>query len=463
MTVEEWLGKDNKLGIDIWHNKYQYNGESFDEWLDRVSGGDEAVKQLIVEKKFLFGGRILANRGLSKYGKHVTYSNCFSGDTKIITKDGIKTMKELEGKDIKVLSYGSWRDATVKCFGEQEVIKLVVHRNKSQKTFRVTRDHEWYVKQKNGTIQQKKTIELQSGDRLPLDCNKAYRSYIPSSFGVAHGAFYGDGDHTGNCRRMNFCGDKKELVPYFAPCNIGESGGVLTVCGIPKIFWDKPSLNETPSYLYGWLAGYFAADGCIDERGHCVICSSKRSDLEFVQDVLAVLGIPSEEIRVQNRLSNLTHKYSDVYILTLDKWYLNESFFILSKHKERFLNNEPLRVNSWTVDEVIVDDSEIIPVYCVVEPQKHSFSLEGNILTHNCYCLGFNEPADSLESIFDCAKEMARTYSYGGGVGIDIGELAPKGAKVNNAAEKSSGAVSFMDLYSLVTGLISQNGRELTA
>lgn len=75
----------------------------------------------------------------------------------------------------------------------------------------------------------------------------------------------------------------------------------------------------------------------------------------------------------------------------------------------------------------------------------------------NCYASA--PPQDNLESIFDCAKKLARTYSYGGGVGVDLSNLAPNGAKVRNAAKESSGAVSFMDLYSLVTGLISQNGR----
>ena len=75
MTVQEWLGNDNQLGIDIWEKKYRYNGESFDEWLDRVSGGDEDLRQLIKEKKFLFGGRTLANRGTGKKG---SFSNCYS-------------------------------------------------------------------------------------------------------------------------------------------------------------------------------------------------------------------------------------------------------------------------------------------------------------------------------------------------------------------------------------------------
>lgn len=75
----------------------------------------------------------------------------------------------------------------------------------------------------------------------------------------------------------------------------------------------------------------------------------------------------------------------------------------------------------------------------------------------NCYVI--SPPDDSIESIFDCAKKLARTYSYGGGCGVDISKLSPRGAKVNNSAKHTSGAVSFMDLYSMVTGLIGQNGR----
>ena len=75
--LEEWLGEDNQIGIDIWEKKYRYNNESFDEWVDRVSGGDEDIKQLILSKKFLFAGRILSNRGTQTNGRKVTYSNCY--------------------------------------------------------------------------------------------------------------------------------------------------------------------------------------------------------------------------------------------------------------------------------------------------------------------------------------------------------------------------------------------------
>lgn len=97
-----------------------------------------------------------------------------------------------------------------------------------------------------------------------------------------------------------------------------------------------------------------------------------------------------------------------------------------------------------------------INVYNLSVNEDNSYVVNG-ICTHNCYVLP--KPEDSLESIFNTARDMAKTYSYGGGVGINISNLRPRGALVNNAAKNTSGAVSFMDLYSLTTGLIGQNGR----
>lgn len=101
MTVEQWLGKDNLLGIDIWMRKYRKNEESFDEWLDRVSGNNEAIKTLIIEKKFIPGGRILSNRGITD--TRVTYSNCY-----VITppEDNIESIFESRKKLARTYSYG---------------------------------------------------------------------------------------------------------------------------------------------------------------------------------------------------------------------------------------------------------------------------------------------------------------------------------------------------------------------
>lgn len=101
MFVEEWLGKENQLGVDIWKKKYQRNGESFENWLERVSGGDADVAELIADKKFLFGGRILSNRGIND--EKVTYSNCY-----VISppEDNIESIYDTAKKLARTYSYG---------------------------------------------------------------------------------------------------------------------------------------------------------------------------------------------------------------------------------------------------------------------------------------------------------------------------------------------------------------------
>ena len=75
LTVQEWLGKDNKLGIDICLKKYIHNNESIDEFLDRLSNGRRELRRLLETKKFFFGGRTTANRNT---GKKASMMNCYS-------------------------------------------------------------------------------------------------------------------------------------------------------------------------------------------------------------------------------------------------------------------------------------------------------------------------------------------------------------------------------------------------
>ena len=102
MDVREWLG-DNQLAIDIWDKKYKYENENFEEWLSRISNGDEELARLIREKKFLFGGRILANRGLQNFGKKVTYSNCY---VLSIEEDSIESIYQTCSNLARTFSYG---------------------------------------------------------------------------------------------------------------------------------------------------------------------------------------------------------------------------------------------------------------------------------------------------------------------------------------------------------------------
>lgn len=103
MTFEEWLGKDNTLGLNIINKKYRFNDESFEDWLIRVSGGNEAIAKLIREKKFLFGGRILAGRGMNNNGYKMELSNCHVNAS---PEDSIEGIYDCAAKMARTYSYG---------------------------------------------------------------------------------------------------------------------------------------------------------------------------------------------------------------------------------------------------------------------------------------------------------------------------------------------------------------------
>jgi ribonucleoside-diphosphate reductase alpha chain len=82
---------------------------------------------------------------------------------------------------------------------------------------------------------------------------------------------------------------------------------------------------------------------------------------------------------------------------------------------------------------------------------------EVNAAGSNCYVVPIED--DTIEAIYEANKCMARIFSRGGGVGTDISILRPRNAKVNNAANTSTGAVSFLDLFNETGNVISQHGR----
>ena len=97
----KWVG-EHQLGYDIWEKKYRHNNETFDQWLDRISGGNVDVRKLIEEKKFLFGGRILANRGLNNSGVKSTLSNCYV----LSVDDSIESIYKCCSDIARTYSYG---------------------------------------------------------------------------------------------------------------------------------------------------------------------------------------------------------------------------------------------------------------------------------------------------------------------------------------------------------------------
>lgn len=74
-------------------------------------------------------------------------------------------------------------------------------------------------------------------------------------------------------------------------------------------------------------------------------------------------------------------------------------------------------------------------------------------------CVVINSPEDSISGIIDSAKDMANLFKYRAGVGISLDTLRPDGSPVDNAANTSTGAWSFAELYSSICKQIGQSGR----
>jgi len=74
-------------------------------------------------------------------------------------------------------------------------------------------------------------------------------------------------------------------------------------------------------------------------------------------------------------------------------------------------------------------------------------------------CVVVSPPRDSVSGIMNTGRDIANLYKYRCGVGNDLDNLRPCGMSVNNAAKTTTGAWSFADFFSYITGMIGQSGR----
>lgn len=186
--------------------------------------------------------------------------------------------------------------------------------------------------------------------------------------------------------------------------------------------------------------------------------SDKSLNVEEIQDLVEVLLMESNRKDVAKHYILYREKRANI---RKKPWDMDELQKSIWKNKYRY-NKE--NFDEW-INRISAKNTRIGKLI-----RQKKFLFAGRILANrglykdglkvtysNCYVL--EPPKDNLEDIFDTAKKLARTFSYGGGVGIDISKLRPRGAKVNNSAKNTTGVVSFMELYSMTTGLIGQRGR----
>lgn len=80
----------------------------------------------------------------------------------------------------------------------------------------------------------------------------------------------------------------------------------------------------------------------------------------------------------------------------------------------------------------------------------------GDLTFYNCFVIP--SPKDSRKGILDTAMYQFEIMSRGGGVGINVSSLRPRYDYVTGVNGRSSGAVSWAELYSFLTGRVEQGG-----
>lgn len=75
--------------------------------------------------------------------------HCFAGETRYLTRDGVKSLVETVGTKQMVLTDGAkWVEADIRSFGRQRLYKVTLERHGTVKEIHATAGHRWFVKGK---------------------------------------------------------------------------------------------------------------------------------------------------------------------------------------------------------------------------------------------------------------------------------------------------------------------------
>lgn len=341
----------------------------------------------------------------------VTEIKCLSGETKVVTKKGLYKIKDLAGHSATIINgKGYWQKVPFLKIGKDRLWAVNLKCGKWTKTIYATKDHRWFFDKHNNKSARSSTecltVNLKPGMQLTRRIPRtSLAQSIPSPIGIARGLVFGDGcsfnDKSGGSVLDLFKEKNLAFIKYFPECKKyvlkGQlykgklTDGGVRILGFPTSYKTEfPKLNEGTSYLYGWLAGYFAADGTVSKTGQIMLDSVDLESLEFFRDLCHSLGITTKKIYTLKPIDQMIPNGKvlsgwQAYRLAIDADSLSEEFFLMEHHLDRWKacqERAPKRFQNWTVISSEPTNS-IEDVYCAVVEGTEKFVLEDFILTGN--------------------------------------------------------------------------------
>jgi len=132
----------------------------------------------------------------------------------------------------------------------------------------------------------------------------------------------------------------------------------------------------------------------------------------------------------------------------------DDMFHRMAKEFARIEANYPNPLTEDYIYELLKDFKYVIPGGSMLYGIGNNYSYTS---LGNCFVIG--DTTDSYGSICKIDEEQVQLMKRRAGVGHDISHLRPSGSFVDNAANTSTGAVSFMHRYSNSTREVAQGGR----
>lgn len=294
--------------------------------------------------------------------------NCFSSDTKLITKEGVKRFIDLEdGQTVDVLDKdGVWRQATAHTYGKGYFNIVKLKSGRTYKEITCSANHRWILK--DGTI----TTNLRVGDQLALLKETELPSIDEKYFCL--GFILGDGcDNTSESggTHVRLCGDKIKYMSMFLNSGYKKTNRNITNGDVVMLKKGRPFKQDfIKARAWRFLSyeqkvslflGYYDADGAKNANS---ITTSNELMCEMIRDISALAGY---HITSENKLVHDTPYKKDAVLYTF-----------------RFMKSQ-LPHKRWEVESIT--RGRVKKTYwCVEEPVTKSFTLEGGVVTGNC-CL----------------------------------------------------------------------------
>lgn len=365
------------------------------------------------------------------YSPFLPMTNCFSGDTKVITCEGTYTLEQLQemGREFLVPTHtGSYKKAVAKAYGWKYLNTVTLRRGRLTKTLQVTGNHRWILK--DGS----ETTNLKLGDKLfktPTTVGEwesfsdVQKKLWCLGFGYADGSMKDNGSGK-SYFVLTLCGKKVKYRNRFEEVGFSvtdtKHGVIVHLNGFEK---ELPSDFASIKLAKAYLTGMFDADGGKQFRhkvGKEVVTSIQmtgREINEFLDQWMEACGF--YQGAVINHTGSKTN-FGERKGLTFERK--------INSHQEHM---------AWEVVYIQPNTSHDV-VYCLEVEDDHSFLLSNGVVTGNC-CLvdlktllgdGFrlgNAQIESPKSIGVACAVMAQitaqvaSHQYGGTTFANIDQV----------------------------------------